>query len=97
MGAHVSMKLATKASFGGQRTLHFWTTFGDEKTEECDQKILNLSDKFGRLMSGLNPYFLEVGVHALLKIAIKNSFRGEKSRNLPLSGYFSKVKIDECD
>ena len=41
--------------------------------------------------------FLELNAHALLKIAIKGSFRGEKSENLEISGYFSEAKTEEYD
>ena len=47
------------------------------------------------LMSGLDAYFLEVSAHALLKIANKGSFRGEKSENLAFLGCFSEA--EECD
>ena len=49
------------------------------------------------LMSGLDTYFLEVGAHALLKVATKGSFRGKKYQNLAFSGYFSKSKTEECN
>ena len=47
------------------------------------------------LMSALDAYFLEVSVHALLKIATKGSFRGEKSENLAILGCFSEA--EQCD
>ena len=49
------------------------------------------------IMSGLDTYFLEVSVHALLKVATKGSFRGKKYENVAFLGYFSKVKTEECN
>ena len=49
------------------------------------------------LCYGLDAYFLELNAHALLKIAIKGSFRGENSENLEISGYFSEAKTEEYD
>ena len=48
------------------------------------------------IMSGLDTYFLEVSVHALLKVATKGSFRGKKYENVAFLGYFSKAKTEEC-
>ena len=42
------------------------------------------------LMSGFDAYFLEVSAHALLKIATKGSFGGEKSENLAFLTIFLK-------
>ena len=64
--------------------------------EECNQKK-SLSDKFGMLVSGLDAYFMEVSAHSLLKIANKDSFRGNKSKNLAFWGYFSEAKTEEYD
>ena len=41
--------------------------------EQCDQKILSLSDKFQMIMYGLGKYFLEVSAYAFLKVATKDS------------------------
>ena len=50
------------------------------------------------LMSGLDTYFLEVSAHALLKIATKGSFRGEKSENLAFFRlFYSEAKTEEYD
>ena len=59
----------------------FLVYFSKAKTEQCDQKKLSLSDKFGMLISGLDTYFLEVSAHALLKVATETSFSGKKSQN----------------
>ena len=55
-------------------------------------------------MLGLDTYFLEVSVHALLKVATKRSFRGKKSKNLAFLVYFStylsyssEAKMEEFD
>ena len=94
MGAPVSLKPATKASFGGKETLkiYIFRLLSKAKTEQCDQKKLNLSDKFGMLISGWGTYFLEVSAHALLKVATETSFTGKKSENLAFSGYFFRSK-----
>ena len=95
VGAPVSLNLPTKASFGGKKTLKskFWGYFSKARTQECDQKKLSLSDKFGMLMSGLDIYFLEVSVHALLKVANKTSFRVNKSENLVFLGYSENGEV----
>ena len=46
------------------------------------------------LMSGLDTYFLEMQAHALLKVAIKTSFRIKKLENLAYLGCFSEVKTE---
>ena len=43
-----------------------------------------------------DTYFLEVSVHALLKVTIKGSLRDKKSKLLAFLGYFSEVKTEEC-
>ena len=40
------------------------------------------------LISGLDIYFLEVSVDALLKVATETSFSGKKSENVAFLGYF---------
>ena len=80
----------------------FWKStflgcFSKAKTEECHQKKLSLSGKFGMLMSGLDTYFLEVNADALLKVTTKTSFRCKKSENSAFLGYFSEVKTEEYD
>ena len=65
--------------------------------EQCDQKILSLSDKFQMIMYGLGKYFLEVSAYALLKVATKDSFRGKKSKNLAFLGYFPEAKTEKCN
>ena len=56
------------------------------------------------LLLGLDTYFLEVSVHALLQVATKRSFRGKKSKNLAFLDYFqaylgysSEAKTEECE
>ena len=51
-----------------------------------------LSDKFGMLMSGLDTCFQDTSAHALVNITTKGSFRGKKSENLAVLGYFSEGK-----
>ena len=70
----------------------FLVYFSKAKTEQCDQKKLSLSDKFGMLISGLDTYFLEVSAHALLKVATETYFNGKKSENLAFLGYFFRSK-----
>ena len=84
MGAPISLKQATSASFGGKKTLEiyiFRLPF-QNKTEWVQP---SLSAKFGIIMSGLDTYFLEVSAHALLKVGTKNCFIGKKSEHL---GFF---------
>ena len=61
------------------------------------QKKLSLFDKFGKIMSSLDTYFLEMSDNAILKIATKSSCRGKKYRNLTFLGYFSEAKTKDCD
>ena len=65
------------------------------------QEKLSLFDKFGKIMSSLDTYFLEMSDNAILKIATKSSCRGKKYRNLTFLGYFSDAKsrflgVDAC-
>ena len=60
--------------------------------EQCDQKKISLSDKFGMVISGLDTCFLEVSAHAILKVATETSFSEKKSENLAFSGYFFRSK-----
>ena len=43
-------------------------------------------------MSSSDTYFQDMSAHALLNIATKGSFRGEKSENLAFLSYFSEDK-----
>ena len=43
-------------------------------------------------MSSSDTYFQDMSAHALLNIATKGSFRGEKFENLAFLGYFSEDK-----
>ena len=60
------------------------------------QEKLSLFDKFGKIMSSLDTYFLEMSDNAILKIATKSSCRGKKYRNLTFLGYFSDAKTKDC-
>ena len=79
-----SLNLATKASFGCQKTptIYIFRLLLQAKMEECDRKNLFSFDKFGLLMSGLDAFFLEVIAYALLEGATKTSCRGKISENL---------------
>ena len=44
------------------------------------------------LISGLDIYFLEVSVDALLKVATETSFSGKKSENVAFLGYFFQMQ-----
>ena len=94
MGAPLSLKPATKGSFGGKKTLKIYNfkLLFQSKNGAVRPKKLSLSDKFGKLISGLDTYFLEVSPHALLKVATKTSFNGKKSENLAFLGYFFRSK-----
>ena len=58
--------------------------------EECNQKKLSLSDKFGMFLLGLNTYFLEISAPAFLKTATKGSFRNEKKFSIFRLFFWSK-------
>ena len=79
-----SLNLATKASFGCQKTptIYIFRLLLQAKMEECDRKNLFLFDKFGLLMSELDAFFPEVIAYALLEEATKTSCRGKISENL---------------
>ena len=94
MDAPVSLKPATKASFGGKKSLKFYIfrLLFQSTNGAVRPKKISLSDKFGMLISGLDTYFLEVSAHALLKVATETSFNGKKSENLAFLGYFFRSK-----
>ena len=96
VGARFSLKVTTKPLLRENPKSLILGYFSKLKKEYCDQKQKKkkkgLSDNFGMLMSGFDAYFLEVSAHALLKIATKGSFGGEKSENLAFLDYFSEVE-----
>ena len=94
VGARFSLKVTTKLLLRENPKSLILGYFSKVKKEYCDQKKKKkgLSDNFGMLMSGFDAYFLEVSAHALLKIATKGSFGGEKSENLAFLDYFSEVE-----
>ena len=94
MGAPVSLKPATKASFGGKKTLkvYIFRLLLQSKNGALRPKKISLSDRFGMLISVLDTYFLELSAHALLKIATETLFSGKKSENLAFLGYFFRSK-----
>ena len=93
VGARFSLKVTTKPLLRQNPKSLILGYFSKVKKEYCDQKKKKgLSDNFGMLMSGFDAYFLEVSAHALLKIATKGSFGGEKSENLAFLDYFSEVE-----
>ena len=47
--------------------------------EECDLKVWNVFEQFGIAIPCSAAYFLEVGAHVSLKVAIKVSIRGNKT------------------
>ena len=84
VGARFSLKVTTKPLLREKKKKKNW--------KKKKKKKKGLSDNFGMLMSGFDAYFLEVSAHALLKIATKGSFGGEKSENLAFLDYFSEVE-----
>ena len=56
--------------------------FSKARTEECDQKNWNLSDKFGMIMHGWDIYSLEINAHLFLKVASNDSFRDKETRKM---------------
>ena len=80
VGVCLSLKLATKASFGGKKLwkFRFSGCFSKAKTGEWDQKNWSFSYKFGMLMPVSETYFLEVSPHVSLEVATKGFFRGKR-------------------
>ena len=76
----VSLELATKASFGGEKSLKIYilSNVPHAKTEEWNQKTRGFSDKSGILLPGSDTYFPELSAHVSLKGSTKGSFRGSK-------------------
>ena len=91
MGAPISLKPATKASFSGKKTLKIYVVrlLFQNKNGAVRPKKLSLSDKIGMLISGLNTDFLEVSAQAL---ASETSFSLKKSENSAFLGYFFRSK-----
>ena len=58
--------------------LAFLSFFSKAKTEKCNRTNLSVSNKFEMVIPRSVTYFLEVRVHASLKVATKGSFRGKK-------------------
>ena len=67
------------------------------KTEECDQKVWNVFDKFAITIACSATYFLEVGACVSLKVATKASIEVKKTLKIRILGCFSKVKAEKCD
>ena len=87
VGAHISLKVATKGSIRGKKLwkFRFLGSFSKLKTEECDKKVWNVFDQFGITIPCSDTYFLEVGTRVLLKLVTKGFIRGKKnSGNLDL-------------
>ena len=57
----------------------FLGCFSKAKTEECDQKNWDFSDKVGMIMVVSVTYFLEKSAHVSLKVATDDSFRDKKT------------------
>ena len=63
IGAHVSLKVATKVFLEVKKLLklRFLDSFSKTETEECNQEDWSASDKFGIITSCSAVYHLEVG------------------------------------
>ena len=59
------------------------------KTEECDQKNLDVFNQFRIAIPCSATYFLEVRAHVPLKVATKGSLRGKKLLKFRFLGCFS--------
>ena len=82
VGARVSLKVATKGSLRGKKSakkISFLGCFSKAKTEECDQNIWSLSDKFGNIMTGSDTYFMEVSAHVSLRVATDDFCRDKET------------------
>ena len=90
VGASVSLKPATKTSFGGKKILkiYIFRVLFQSKNGDVRPKKLSLSDKFGMLISRLDTYFVDKSAHALLKVATKGSFRGKRYRKFSIFRLF---------
>ena len=100
MGAPVSLKVATKASFGGKKKLiklRSSASLSKEETEECNQEEWNVSDKFWIVTPCSDTYHLEVGAPVSLKVINETYFGGKKTLKIQILGYFSKAKAEECN
>ena len=80
VSGHTLYKVASKSFFRGKKApkFRFLGYFSKVKTEECDEKNLGFSDKFGRSIPCSARYFLEVSAHVSLKVATKRYFMGNK-------------------
>ena len=93
--ARVSLKVVTKGSIRGKKTLkiQIFRLFSNVKTEDCDQKFWNIFDQFAITIPCSDTCFLEVGARLSLKVATKGSIRGKKnSENLEMKITFLKQK-----
>ena len=81
VGAHISLKVATKGSIRGKTLWKFifLGSLSQLKTEEWDQKFWNVLDQFGIIIPFSDPYFLKAFARVSLKVANKGSIRAEKT------------------
>ena len=66
----------------GIKKFRFSGCFSKAKTEDCDQKSWNFSNKHGMIMPGSDTYFLEVNAHVSLREATDDSFRDKESMKI---------------
>ena len=62
VGAHISLKVATKGSIRGKKLwkFRFLGSFSKLKTEECDKKVWNVFDQFGIFSGSTYTRFIEI-------------------------------------
>ena len=77
--------------------MRFLDNFSEAEAEECDQKTWNISEKCGINTTCSASYHLEMGAPVTMKAATKASLRSKKHWKLRFSGYFSKLKTEQCD
>ena len=69
MGAFTSLKVLLEGK--NPENLKILRLFFKAKTEECNQKTLNVSDNFGTVIPCSAIYFLEVNAYVALKSSLK--------------------------
>ena len=65
--------------------------------EECNQQVWNVFNQLDITIRCSAKFFLEVGAHVSFKIATKGLLEVKKLWKFRFLGYFSKVKMEECD
>ena len=84
-GAYFSLKVATKASFGGKEKLwqsRFLGYFSKAKAEEFNQKPWSVCNILAITIRRSAQYYPEVSARVPQKVATKNSFKGKNTQKI---------------